>query len=114
MRKRMTRRRMTRMTKDEEDEDISPGLGERMKAGLRAHSPFTARKVDRYLSLNLPELIERHDLALKSSLGDIDSTMGDYEDRVDDLETWRDGAQERLGDIGNRTGLLERKYDIKR
>ena len=92
--------------------EISVGMGERIRAGLRGMSPSTGRKVDRYLSTNLPDLIEQHSIALKSGLSDVDTALGNYEDRVDELEGWRETTKGRIGDARHRLELFEKKYSL--
>ena len=96
----------------QKESEISAGMGERMRAGLRGISPSTGRKVDRYLSTNLPDLIAQHSIALKSGLSDVDTTMRNYEDRVGELEGWRETTKGRIGDARHRLELFEKKYSL--
>ena len=93
--------------------EVKVGLGERFRAFIRSHTPSISREVDRYLSMNLPELIERHNLALRNELRDVDEIISGFESRVDDLEKWKEDTGKRVLGIKHRIELLEKKYGVK-
>jgi hypothetical protein len=95
-----------------EDKQASAGIGERIRASLREHSPGTARNVDRHLSLNLPEYIEKHNLALRKELVKVEDVMKDREVRVGNLQDWRDDAKNRIAKTRERVERIEKKHGM--
>lgn len=100
-------------TMEMSDGEVKVGLGERFRAFIRSHTPSISREVDRYLSMNLPELIERHNLALRNELREVDEVIVDLEARVDDLEKWKENTGKRVLGVRHRIELLEKKYGVK-
>jgi hypothetical protein len=95
-----------------EDNEVSVGIGERIRASFRESSPGTARNVDRHLSLNLPEYIEKHNLALKNELVDVEDTLKDREVRVGDLEKWQVATKDKIDETRERVERMEKKHGI--
>jgi archaellum component FlaC len=87
---------------------------ERMKASVREQALTMGRRIDLYLTKNMPELVEKHDLATKKDLTDIDKRFEGYENDVDGLDSWKDDSQNRIIDITKRMERLETKYDVQK
>lgn len=94
------------------EEPIRAGSGERMRAFVREHTPGTARSVDKYLSLHLPDFIERYNLGQRDEIAGVINDLNDREVRVGNLEKWRDATKERISGGHDRIGRLEKKYGI--
>ena len=90
-----------------------PGLGERISAFIREHSISVSRDIDQYLAENMYGLVDKHKLATKNELAEIDKSLSGYESRLDDLETWKRDTQRRTDGISHRLDLLEKKYSVK-
>ena len=90
-----------------------PSLTERAGAFFREHSLSSSRKIDVYLSEHMYDLIDKHSLATRSDLADIDKHMGALETRVDDLDIWRTDFEKREKAAIHKVELLEKKYAIK-
>jgi hypothetical protein len=87
---------------------------ERMKASVREQALTMGRRIDLYLTKNMPELVDKHDLATKKDLTDIDKRFEGYENDVVDLDSWKDDSQNRIIDITKRMERLETKYDVQK
>jgi predicted nucleic acid-binding Zn-ribbon protein len=85
-----------------------------MKASVREQALTMGRRIDLYLTKNMPELVEKHDLATKKDLTDIDKRFEGYENDVDDLDSWKDESQNRIIDITKQMERLETKYDVQK
>jgi predicted nucleic acid-binding Zn-ribbon protein len=85
-----------------------------MKASVREQALTMGRRIDLYLTKNMPELVEKHDLATKKDLTDIDKRFEGYENDVDGLDSWKDDSQNRIIDITKRMERLETKYDVQK
>jgi hypothetical protein len=95
-----------------EHEHERAGVGERMGAFFREHSIMTNSKVNRHLSLNLPDMIEEHNLSVRTDLKEVDDLIGPAETKIDSLEKWKTSTQERLDRSKDRVELLEKKYGL--
>ena len=98
---------------ENESEKISLSIGERMKTFSPDFTASTGKMVENYLASNLPDLIQRYDLALKSELTDVENKTHNLESRVETLETWKDEAGTRIANTNHRVELLERKHGVK-
>lgn len=87
---------------------------ERMKASVREQALTMGRRIDLYLTKNMPELVEKHDLATKKDLTDIDKRFEGYEKDLDELDVWKDESQHRVIDVTKRMERLETKYDVQK
>ena len=91
---------------------VKVSIKERLTASIREKPLSTNKKVDIYLSENLPDLINEHKLATKSDFGEINRTCKEYEGDVINLENWRDKTKDKVGDITERVERLELKYGL--
>jgi hypothetical protein len=98
---------------EEEQEKISLGAGERLKTFSPDFTASTGKMVEHYLADNLPELIQKYDLALRSDLKDIDATTRNLESRVEDLESWKGTTEIRIDGTNRNVDLLEKKHGVK-
>ena len=86
------------------------GLKERIGAYFREHSATTARKLDLYLSENMPDLIDKHKLATKNDFLEVDKRFGQFDRELLQLEDWRNVTRTSVTDLHNRLERLELKY----
>jgi hypothetical protein len=98
---------------ENEQEKTKIGLGERMKGVSPDFTTSTNKMVERYLSNNLPDIIQRYDLALIKDLSDVDSSTNKLEHRVHNLEEWKRDAGTKIADSSRRLELLEKKHGVK-
>ncbi len=98
---------------ENEQNKISLGIGERLKVYSPDFSLSTNKMVETYLANNLPELITKHDLALKNDLMDVETSTVKLEGRVEDLEAWKGETATKIGDSRVRVEILEKKHGIK-
>jgi hypothetical protein len=89
-------------------------VSERMKASVREQALTMGRRIDLYLTKNMPELVVKHDLATKKDLMDIDKRFEGYEKNLDELDVWKDESQNRITGVTKRMVRLETKYDVQK
>jgi len=92
---------------------MAVGITERLKSSVREQALTMGRRIDLYLTENMPDLVAKYDLATRRDLSNLDKQFGKYEHDLDDLEDWRDGTQSRITDITKRINRLEAKYGIE-
>jgi hypothetical protein len=83
------------------------GVSERMKSAVREQALTMGRRIDLYLTENMPDLIDKYDLATKRDITDVDKQFNKYESTLDDLELWRDKSKKRLSTASERVKRLE-------
>lgn len=86
------------------------GITERVKSAFREQALTMGRRIDLYMTENMPDLVDKHDLATKRDLTDIDKEFRTYEEKMDDLEGWRDSSRNRIDSVSKRIVRLETKY----
>lgn len=91
---------------------VKVGIKERLQAAMREKVVSTTKKVDVYISENLPDLANEHKLATKSDFGEINKTFEMHEEEVEDLEVWRDKTRDEVSEMTERVERLELKYGI--
>lgn len=89
------------------------GVGERMKSGFRMHPLLISKRVDLYLSEHLPDLVDEYRLATKKDFAEVDEKFELYEGDIEELESWKNSAQQRVEDTEGRIERLEYKHGIK-
>jgi hypothetical protein len=89
------------------------GVSERMKSAVREQALTMGRRIDLYLTENMPDLIDKYDLATKRDIQNVDKQFNKYENTLDDLELWRDKSKKRLTNATERVKRLETKYGIQ-
>jgi hypothetical protein len=89
------------------------GITERVKSAFREQALTMGRRIDLFLTENMPDLVDKHDLATKRDLTNIDKEFRAYEDKLDDLETWRDNSRRRIDGVSKRIGRFETKYGMR-
>jgi len=92
---------------------MAVGVTERIKSSIREQALTMGRRIDLYLTENMPDLVAKYDLATKRDLSNIDKQFGKYENDLGELEDWREGTQSRITDITKRINRLEAKYSIE-
>jgi hypothetical protein len=90
------------------------GVTERLKSSVREQALTMGRRIDLYLTENMPDLVAKYDLATKRDLANIEKQFAKNEGDIDDLEDWRDNSQVRIEDVTTRIIRLEAKYGIER
>jgi hypothetical protein len=86
------------------------GVSERMKSAVREQALTMGRRIDLYLTANMPDLIDKYDLATKRDIKDIDKQFNKHDSSLDELELWRDTTKKRLTSATERVKRLETKY----
>jgi hypothetical protein len=91
---------------------MNVGLSERIKGKFKEQAFTVGRRIDFYLTKNMPDLVLKYDLATKRDLIDVDKTMEKYEGDLDELDVWRENTKERMETATNRVERLETKYGL--
>ena len=89
---------------------VKVSVKERIEAALRDSPVSTNKKIDIYLSENLPDLVNEHKLATKNDFGDINKSFNIHEEDVEDFEIWRDKSKNKVNELTERIERLELKY----
>ena len=92
---------------------MAVGITERIKSSVREQALTMGRRIDLYLTENMPDLVAKYDLATKKDLSSIDKQFAKYENDLGELEDWRDGTQSRITDFTKRINRLEAKYGLE-
>jgi hypothetical protein len=87
-------------------------ISSRIQAYSTRHPISINRKIDQYLSENLPDLMDEFKIADQNDVADLDSEFGGFEKRMTDLETWRKEFDLRLSDGTRRIERLKMKYGV--
>jgi hypothetical protein len=85
-------------------------ISSRIQAYSTRHPISINRKIDNFLSENLPALMDEFKIADQNDIADLDSEFGGYEKRMTDLESWRKEFDLRLIDGTRRIERLKMKY----
>ncbi|UCH88696.1 MAG: hypothetical protein JSV49_10660 [Thermoplasmata archaeon] len=93
---------------------MNVGITERIKSKFREQSLTVGRRIDLYLTKNMPDLILKYDLATKKDLIEIDRQIEGYESTLDNLDRWRDDTRDRMKKAADRVGRLEMKYGVSK
>lgn len=80
---------------------------ERTRAFLRERTLTTGRRVDAYLTQNLPRLAREYELATANNIAPIDGRLTKQRMEAERLEAWRFEARERVDRIARRVTRLE-------
>jgi len=92
---------------------MAVGVTERIKSSIREQALTMGRRIDLYLTENMPDLVAKYDLATRRDLSNIDKQFGKFENDLGELENWREGTQSRITDFTKRINRLEAKYGIE-
>jgi hypothetical protein len=87
-------------------------VSSRIQAFSTSHPFSINRKIDQYLSEQLPNLMDEYKIADRNDFSDLDSEFDDYEKRVSELENWRKDLDHRMNDGSRRLERLKLKYGI--
>lgn len=85
---------------------------ERLSAFFRERPVTTDRRVNQYLTENLPRLAREYKLATTKDAAKIDKTLEEHETSIDELEEWQADVSDRVGGLKRRIGAIEVKRDV--
>jgi len=89
------------------------GIGQRIQAISVTHPLSINRKIDQYLSENLPDLMDEYKVADRNDITDLDKDLEGMETRMDELDRWKKGFDERMNQGRARLDRLKMKYGVK-
>jgi len=92
---------------------MSVSVSERVKSSIREQALTMGRRIDLYLTENMPDLIAKYDLATKKDLFNVEKLFKSNEENIEQLEDWRDNTRTRITDLTKRVHRLESKYGIE-
>ena len=90
-----------------------------MKITQRFHAvsishPFSMnKKLDEYLSEHLPTLIDEYKIADRSDLDEVEKIFLEDEGRMDSLDAWRNGFDDKIAQNEKRIKRLKVKFGMK-
>ena len=88
-------------------------LSNRITAMSVSHPFSINKKLDQYLSENLPDLMDEYKLSDSQDLADLNGLFEGYERRMSDLDSWKEGFDTKLDDADRRVNRLKIKHGIK-
>jgi hypothetical protein len=88
------------------------GIGNRIQAFSSMHPFSMNRKIDNYLSENLPDLMDEYKIADSKDIMDLDLEFNGFEKRMTDLESWRKDFDPRLKEGTRKIEMLKLKYGL--
>jgi ubiquinone biosynthesis protein UbiJ len=80
---------------------------ERAKAFFRENPVTTQRKVNQYLTENLPRLAREYKLASVSDLSSVDSRINTGMTEIADLEAWRGMTEDKVEELKQRLDRIQ-------
>ena len=89
------------------------GIGQSLQAISVTHPLSINRKIDQYLSERLPWMMDEYKIADRNDLVDIDGQFEGLEARMDELDKWKKGFDERMDSGRARLDRLKMKYGVK-
>ena len=92
---------------------MSVSVSERMKSSIREQALTMGRRIDLYLTENMPDLVAKYDLATKKDLVNIEKSFKSNEANIEQLEDWRENTRTRITDLTKRIHRLESEYGIE-
>jgi hypothetical protein len=88
-------------------------IANRIQAYSASHPLSLNRKIDSYLSENLPDMMDQYKISDKNDLRDMDDSFGKLESRLDELEKWKPGFSEDLKRARTRVDRLKIKHGVE-
>jgi soluble cytochrome b562 len=88
-------------------------IANRIQAYSASHPLSLNRKIDSYLSENLPDMMDQYKIADRNDLKDIEDNFNKLEGRLDELEKWKPGFSEDLKNARTRVDRLKIKYGVE-
>ena len=83
------------------------GMKERIGGYFRDNPVTTGRKVDNYLTENLPHLAREYKLASKKDIAPIDGHLADYDKKISEQEKWKVDVTNRVSTLKRRVSNIE-------
>ena len=83
------------------------GLTEKARAFFREHPVTTERKVNQYLTEQMPRLVREYKLATTKDSTSIDDKLKKNETAVDELESWQSNFTATTDELKKRVSKLE-------
>jgi hypothetical protein len=89
------------------------GIGQSIQAISVTHPLSINRRIDQYLSERLPLLMDEYKIADRNDVSDVEGQFEKLEGKMDDLEKWKKGFDERMNTGRARLDRLKMKYGVK-
>ncbi|MGM0405930.1 MAG: hypothetical protein ACQEQM_07305 [Thermoplasmatota archaeon] len=83
------------------------GIKERIGGYFRENPVTIKRKVDNYLTENLPRLAREYKLASEKDIAPIDGQIEDYDESISELEKWKADVKDRVSILKKRVKKIE-------
>lgn len=85
----------------------------RIQATRVAHPFSMNKKLDQYLSENLPDLIDEYKISDRKDIIELDGQFEGYEKRMIDMEAWKKDFEISITTDQNRVERLKLKFNMK-
>ena len=89
------------------------GIGQSLQAISVTHPLSINRKIDQYLSERLPWMMDEYKIADRNDLQDLDGQFDALENRMNELDKWKKGFDDRMKSGRSRLDRLKMKYGVK-
>lgn len=88
-------------------------IANRIQAYSASHPMSLNRKIDAYLSENLPVMMDEYKIADQNDLKDLEDTFQGYEGRMKELEKWKPDFAQNLKETRTRVDRLKIKHGVE-
>ncbi|MGA1866679.1 MAG: hypothetical protein ACMUFK_04345 [Thermoplasmatota archaeon] len=88
-------------------------IGSRIQAYRARHPVTMSKKIDQYLVEHLPDLMDEYKIADRNDITDLDPEFEGFENKMSDLEIWKEEFDQRLDEGSKRIERLTDKYGLK-
>jgi hypothetical protein len=89
------------------------GIGQKFRAISVTHPFSMNKKIDQFLSEELPDYMDEYKIADRTDISEIDGKFEYLEKRMDDLDSWRKNFQTKVDYNRNRMARLKVKFGVK-
>jgi len=87
------------------------GIKERIGGYFRENPVTIKRKVDNYLTENLPRLAREYKLASEKEIAPIDAKIENHDKKINELERWKVDVKDRVSILKKRVKKIELNKD---
>lgn len=88
-------------------------IANRIQAYSASHPLSINRKLDQYLSENLPDMMDEYKVADSSDLKELDGNFETLENRMGELNKWRGSFSDKIKNSQTRMNRLKLKFGVE-
>ena len=94
------------------EEKSNVGIIDKFKGFLRKKPITPSDQVDQYITENLPDYIERYNLAVREDLKSVDKRIEEISSEVSNLKDWKVDTEERVEKAKKKVKRLEKRKNL--